>query len=225
MSILHAQITSVPIGHLEIEGLLFDEVVNNSLFGVAVPQIGNKFLPDEPQKYTAQSLKRLLSKDSENHITFIECRTPFTRGKTLAVSLTDFERLTAKLDRAGNIYAQEFRDALVGLSLTQLFHDAFDLKFEKQERQDYLRERQVHRESFHPLLTKWLKSDAGGDSGLVNWGREVNRFKQASGLPLTPVDSWDSLNLSALNRAEASYDSLRRAGLTHSRAVEILSER
>lgn len=219
---LHAEVTNIQIGHLTIEGLLFDD----GSFGVAVPQIAQKFLPVDSRNQASQTLKRLLGKDFKTHkIKFFNCQTVFNRAKTLAVSLSDFEVLVTKLDRKGNIPAQEFRDSLVGLSLHQLFCDSFGLKFEAEDRQQWLRERQIHRESFHPYLTKWLKADAGGNSELVNWGKEVNDFKRACQLPLTPIESWDTGLMSQLNRAEASYDSLRRAGIVHEKAVNVLSER
>jgi hypothetical protein len=116
---------------------------------------GLKFLPNEPQKHVAQGLKRLTGKRSKEHeIKFFECRTPFTKGKTLAVTLEDFQKVITLLDRSGHKLAQDFRDALFGLSLQQLFCDAFGLKFEQEDRQQWLVQRQAHLKSFHPQLSE-----------------------------------------------------------------------
>jgi hypothetical protein len=139
-----------------------------------------------------------------------------------AIALKEFEKLVAKLDRKGNEQAQEFSRSLIVLSLHQLFCDAFDMKFEKEDRQEYLIQRMPRRQHFHPYLTSWLKRDANGDSNAVDWGWEVNRFKRACNLPLTSVDTWDYDLLSILNRAESGYNMLRIAGLAHNAAIAII---
>ena len=50
------------------------------------------------------------------------------------------------------------------------------------------------------------------------------RFKQAVKLPLKPVEQYDYAQLSALNRAEASYDSMRKVGASHEKAIEVLKK-
>lgn len=79
---------------------------------------------------------------------------------------------------------------MVGLSLHQVFSDAFGIKFEAEDRQRWLKQRQLHRQQYHPLLTSWLKVDAGGNSKAVNWGKEINFFKLSAGLPYKPVDTY-----------------------------------
>jgi hypothetical protein len=214
---LAAQITEVKIGHLSLEGLLFDD----GRFGVAVPQIGVKFLNQDIQNTTARDLKRLLGKDSKtSRIEFIECRTAFNKNKTLALNLEDFQKIITLLDRAGHKPAQDFRDALFGLSLHQLFCDAFGVKFEAEDRQQWMISRQTHRENFHPLLTQWLKADAGGDSSKVCWGKAVNYFKAAAGLPITPVEQYNYAQLAKMNIAEAMYNQARSLGFTHEKALD-----
>lgn len=213
-SILHAEITNVQIGVLTIEGLLAD----NGAFYVAVPQIADRFQLDSNQ--ASRAIKPLLGAGFQ----FDKIKTPLNPKAVNAVKLSDFERLVAKLDRSGNIFAQQFRDDLVGLSLHQLFCDSFGIKFEAEDRQRWLQERQTHKEQFHPLLTVWLKQDADGDSSRVDWGLEINRFKQAVKLPLKPVEQYDYAQLSALNRAEASYDSMRKVGASHEKAIEVLKK-
>ncbi len=167
---------------------------------------------------TLKDFKALLGKDFQ----FSKLKTKLNPKPINALTLTEFEQLVTKLDRNGNKAAQDFRDSLIGLSLHQLFCDAFGIKFEKEERQQYLAQRMQHRQHFHPYLTRWLKHDAGGDNKVVNWGWEVNHFKKACKLPLTGVDTWDYNLLQILNRAESGYNMLRIAGLKHDDAVAVI---
>ena len=212
MNILTAVVTQVPIGNTSVEGLMTED----GTFYVGVPQIATQF--SFIIANASRDVKALLGKDSS----FIKLRTPLNSKAVNAIPLAEFEQLVAKLDRKGNKAAQDFRDSLVGLSLHQLFCDAFGIKLEKEDRQQYLAQRMQHRQHFHPYLTKWLKQDANGDSNAVDWGREVNRFKTACKLPLTGVDTWDYNLLQILNRAESGYNMLRIAGLKHDEAVAVI---
>lgn len=212
MTILNAVVTEVPIGTVSIEGLLAED----NLFYVGVPQAAVMF--ESSTNTAARDFKRLMGKDFKTS----KLKTEFNKNVTLGIPLKEFERLVLELAIKGNKLAQEFSRMLIGLSLEQLFSDAFGLKFEKEERQRYLRQRQFHQRHFHPHLTKWLKYDAGGDSKSVCWGKEVNNFKEACNLPLTCVDTWDTEKLEILNRAEGSYNSLRLAGISHGKAMSII---
>lgn len=129
---IKAQLAPVKIGHLSIEGLLAED----GIFLVALPQISERF--DVPQKNLSRDVKALLG----NGLTFLKVSIQGTRITVNAIALSDFERLVAKLDRAGNRAAQDFRDDLVGVSLHQLFSDAFGIKFEHEDRQQWLKDRQ-----------------------------------------------------------------------------------
>lgn len=212
MTILSAAVTEVPIGSVSIEGLLAED----NLFYVGVPQAAVMF--ESSTNTAARDFKRLMGKDFKTS----KLKTEFNKNVTLGIPLKEFERLILELAIKGNKVAQEFSRMLIGLSLEQLFSDAFGLKFEKEERQQYLRHRQFHQKHFHPHLTKWLKHDANGDSKSVYWGKEVNDFKAACNLPLTCIDTWDTELLEILNRAEGSYNSLRLAGLSHEKTMSVI---
>jgi hypothetical protein len=139
-------------------------------------------------------------------------RTTLHASAVNVILLPDFEKLLAKLDRGGNKAAQDMRDDLVGLALNQLFSDAFGQKFEKEERQAYLIDRQSHREDFHPKFTAWLKQD--GCEG-KQYAIEVNNFKRILGLPIAPVDEYNSKQLRILDVAYIKYDVLRTTGMKH----------
>lgn len=135
-----AIVAKIPIGDQEIDGLMLPD----GSYGVAIPQIAELFLVSEKVEksktlnYASQKLKRLLGNDFCPH----RVSTELGNQKINVVTLKDFEVILAKLDRSGNKAAQDFRDSLVGLSLQQLWSDAFEVKFEKEDRQAWLRQRQ-----------------------------------------------------------------------------------
>jgi hypothetical protein len=101
----------------------------------------------------SRDIKRLMGKDFETS----KWLTKFNNKAINVLSLVNFEKLLAKLDRTGNAKAQEIRDSLIGLSLQQLFCDAFDIKFAKEDRQKWLICRQRTKITFRPF-TDQLKA-------------------------------------------------------------------
>jgi hypothetical protein len=132
-----ASIAQVSIGKLSIEGLMAED----GTFGIAVPQLISHNLIS--QDNSNREAKTYMGASSN----LVKWRTEISKRPVNVILLTDFEKLLAKLDRAGNKAAQGMRDDLVGLALTQLFSDAFGLKFEKEERQAYLIDRQAQKKS------------------------------------------------------------------------------
>jgi hypothetical protein len=168
MSILSAEVTEIAIGHIKISGLMDSE----GNYYVGVPQLADMI---EASRNTAsRDFKRLMGKDFKTS----KLKTQFNRGTTIGIELPEFEKLLAKLDRAGNVKAQSLRDELAGLSLHQLFSDAFGVKFDAEDRQQWLKVRQESKSarrtwtdsirdyiSRHPELSendrKWMYSNAG----------------------------------------------------------------
>jgi hypothetical protein len=62
------------------------------------------------------------------------------------------------LDKKGNHAASKFVDVMLGLSLHQLFCDAFGLKFEKEDRQRWISSRLTTKVDFREL-TDHLKAN------------------------------------------------------------------
>jgi len=108
---------------------------------------------------------------------------------------------------------------MIGLSLQQLFCDAFGVKFDKEERQQWIKFREVHRKNYHPKLTTWFKSD--GCEG-IEYGKRMNQFKAHLGLPLINVGEYTEEQLDKLNEAEIEYHAFRRTGMTHSEAMKYI---
>ena len=132
---LTATVATVKLGHLEFEGLMFED----GSYGISITQINELISFSTHNNYISQTLKRLMGAGFSTH----KVKTDLYRQLINAVDLVGFEKLLRKLDRNGNKAAQEITDELIGLSLTQLFSDAFGKKFEKDERQNYLISRQL----------------------------------------------------------------------------------
>jgi len=204
-----AEIAQVPFGNLSLEGLMAED----GTFGIAVPQLISHNLV---RQNNAQRDVQTYMGETFN---FVKWKTVISIRAVNVILLTDFEKLLAKLDRAGNKAAQDMRDDLVGMSMHQLFSDAFGIKFEKEDHQSYLIDRQSHREDFHPKFTDWLKSD--GCEGAW-YGAEVNNLKRILSLPIISVDLYDAKQLRKLDVAYIKYDVLRTTGMTHQAALKVI---
>jgi hypothetical protein len=145
-SIITATVALVPVGHLTIEGLMDEE----GKYYVAVTQFNQLISFSASNNTISRDLKRLLGESFSPS----KAKTNLYKQLINVFSIEQFELALTKLDRLGNQKAQEFRDQLVGLSLHQLFSDAFSVKFEKEERQGWIKKRQENIDSF------WLIGEA-----------------------------------------------------------------
>jgi hypothetical protein len=195
-----ALVAKVPFGTFEIDGLLFED----GSYGVAIPQISDLFMTN--RNTASRDLKRLLGEGFKTSKT----KTEFNKNTTLSISLLEFERVLAKLDRAGNVKAQAFRDGLVGLSLQQLFCDAFGVKFETEQRQEWLEERFKTKKDFRPL-TAQLK--ANGFTENCEYGLFVHKMQQLIGLENGTRDLADLRKLKELDNIQTSLIAYMECGL------------
>jgi hypothetical protein len=184
---MKAYVTKVQIGNLEIDGLM-DEEGN---YFVAIPQMValNLVPPNRSQK----QLESLLGLVFSSHV---KLKTELNSKVVSAISIRDFERVLAKLDRAGNKFAQDLRDSLVGLTLHQLYSDAFGVKFEAEDRKNWLIERvegkEVRRtltDSIHDYLVSQGKGDAFGYYARITnqiyqgiFGLDANQIREQLGV-------------------------------------------
>jgi hypothetical protein len=127
MDVITAKVAQVPFGNLTIEGLLLED----GKFAVALQQAATLFqiIPTSAPKW----LRTNLGKDSSLYQVKTN-RPGRIRKPETAISLLDFERLLRALDKANNPIAVNMSDALIGLSLTQLFSDAFEIEVTKEQR-------------------------------------------------------------------------------------------
>lgn len=180
------------------------------------------------EKIASKSLKAFLGKDlvlGKFTGTIINKKTDGT-PKVALISLEDFlaiatwESSVNQNIEVAKILAAGFADSIRSIAYEQL-----GIELTLEERQQYLVEKLTHKKQFHELFTKWLKQDAGGDCSTVLWGVEVNKLKKAANVPLTYLDEYKQADwelLQRLNRAEACYDVLRTANMTHEAALGII---
>ena len=168
MDILHAKVAAIPIGSLEIEGLLFAD----GTFGVAIPQLERLNLV--PPNRSLKQLESLLSIDLQSHR---KVKTQLNPKAVNAINILDFERVLRKLDRQGNKAAEVLCDSLIGVMLHQLFCDGFDIVFEANDRQELLKERMESKALF------WTLTEAIRDTRQAA-EKEINRYHYS-----TPMDA------------------------------------
>jgi hypothetical protein len=128
---LTATVEKVKFGCFEIEGLMDEE----GGYYVAIPQLVDiKLIP--PNR-SAKQLQDLTDKAFQTH-ELVKLKTKLHPKAVNALSIVKFEALLFNLSLRGNAKAIELSRALIGLSLQQLFSDAFKQKFEQEERQQFL---------------------------------------------------------------------------------------
>ena len=120
-----AVVAIVPVGHLEIEGLMAED----GEYGIAIPQVAKRF--SFPIKHASRDLKAMLDKDSSLPTKW---KTDLNSKAVNVITLKQFEKVVFELALKGNQGAVDFCRALIGDSLEQLFADAFGKKREKEER-------------------------------------------------------------------------------------------
>ncbi len=218
---MKANVTRIQIGNVEFDGLM-DQ---NGKFYVAIPQMVDLGLV--PPNRSQKQLESLLGMVFSSHV---KLKTERNSKPLNSVSLLEFETIVAKLDRSGNKAAQDFRDLMVGLSLHQLFSDAFNIKFEKAERQEFIEKRlagKVSRRTFtdairdylarHPetpgQMARFMYSNA---SDLVNYRVLDRRAKQIK-------DDWN-LTESQLIRDKMNSVELSRVQMIEDEATILVDE-
>jgi hypothetical protein len=147
---IKAEIAIVQIGYLEIEGLYAPET---DQFGVAVPQICSLF--QFLKKNANRDIKALLGEDFQ----FLKWCSKLNSKAVNVILLPDFEKLLFELALKQNTIAIGMSRDLIGLSLHQLFADAFNIKFEQEERQAWLKARQqgkIARRTLTDSIKDWL---------------------------------------------------------------------
>lgn len=127
-----AKVSQVPFGNTSIEGLMLPD----GSFAVGISQLVDLNLI--PPNRSLKQLEALLDKRFQSHQ---KVKSELHPKAVNTISLIEFEEVIVRLALKGNEAAIQLTLALVGLSLTQLFSDAFGVRFEGEDRQNYLIER------------------------------------------------------------------------------------
>lgn len=207
-----AHVTQVHIGSFSIPGLLLED----GNFAVAVPQLVD--LGFVPPNRSLKQLQTLLGFSFPSHKSTSELNSKAVN----VILLPDFERLLVEVAFKGNEKAKTLVRQLAGLSLQQLFSDAFGIKFEAEERQHWLTERQTTRKQHQPCVTyHWAKVD-----GISHGGEYAARtvfLKMAAGIPSNvKVDNMTTEQLRKWASAQQQYGNARELGLCHKKAVDFV---
>jgi hypothetical protein len=209
---MKATVTPVQIGTLTIEGLMTEV----SEFYVAVPQAADLFQFDKNQ--ASREVKSLLGKGFQ----FDKVTTPLNPKAVNALKLEQFGQLVFELALKGNTKAIEFQRMLAGLSLQQLFSDAFGIKFEAAERQQWLAARMKTKQDFHPVLTASMERN-----GLIkrpsDWGKYIKWFQDTLGIKSGTRDQLDLDKQVDLAAAQVSVANLLDAGIAWKRALALVA--
>jgi hypothetical protein len=199
---IKADVTQVQIGFLSIEGLMSE----NGDFGVAVPQLAS--IDFVPPNRSVKQLKALLGEAFPSH-EIQKWKTALNSKEVNVIPLEQFQSLVRVLDKRGNPAASKFVDAMLGLSLHQLFADAFGIKFEQEERQQWLITRMATKHDFRPL-TDMLKRY--GFTEKREYARFMGAFQTKLGIESGTRDSISIDKLVALQGAQVKLTTLMECG-------------
>jgi hypothetical protein len=198
---IKAEVALISFCGLTFEGLMSE----NGEFGIGVPQICTTFNIDQNQ--ATRYIKSLLGKECN----IDKWHTQFRRNYVNVLLITEFEKLLAKLDRAGNKVSQNFRDDLAGLSLVQIFSDAFHVKFEVEERQAWRFNRDRSKTTFKKYLTDSLK--AYGYTENWQYGKFIHEMQAGLGIEDGTRDDLDNETLVKLTTTQESIGLAIEIGL------------
>jgi hypothetical protein len=138
---LKARVAKVKLGQIELEGIM----KTDGSFFIAAPQASELF--QFVKTNVSRDIKAILGEDFQ----FVKITTELHPKYVNCLTLVAFRKLMFELVLKGNIVAIELSRALVDLTLEQLFCDSFGVKFEAEDRQNWLVERLKGLEQRHEL--------------------------------------------------------------------------
>ncbi len=201
---LTAFLAKVQVGILEIEGLM-DEEGN---YYVAIPQLTDLNLV--PPNRSAKQLEALTDKAFSSH-DIVKLKTPLNSKGVNAIPVKLVEKLLLRLAIKGNKAAIALMEALIGLSLHQLFSDAFGIKFEREERQRWLACRFKTRHDFRPLTDELKRY---GFTNPMEYAKYIHLMQSKIGLPDGTRDFAEYTVLNKLERAQNRLTAYMECGMS-----------
>ncbi|NEQ59604.1 MAG: hypothetical protein F6K53_20250 [Moorea sp. SIO4A1] len=217
-------VTQVQFGTKSFQGVLISD--DPLTFGIAVPQLfaifpvvmeGNYKDFRTAKNQASKTLKRILGKEFRA----TKYSTELSNQQVNVILLGDFRRLLLRLTATGDLDALAFSEELLDLSLHQLFCDAFKIKFEAEDRQEFLTQRQqgiLARNSYTDVIKAYLDAhpEVQGKkrhfmystvSDLVNrdvLGKTAKALREERGLATDDQvrDSYDAKTLGEIRQRE-----------------------
>jgi hypothetical protein len=205
-------VTKVNLITTEIEGIMLP----NGQFGVSLQQLREIAFPSTSTSNAKKHLQAVCGKDFQ----LILQKTELSNNPQWIIKLEQLSYVLTELAFRGHKEARELVRELSNLSLHQLFCDSFNIKFEKEEREEWVKFRQQAKQQYRPYLTHWLGKD--GTKHSYSYGFKVNQFKRAANLPIHNVNEYNTDELRMLTEAEIRYDLLRELGKTHDQALDYI---
>lgn len=209
---IKAQIAQVPVGNFTIQGLMSEK----KEFGVAVPQLVELNLV--PPNRSLKQLEALTGADLQSH-GVQKWQTVINPKAVNVISLEQFQLIVRALDKKGNPIASAFVDAMLGLSLHQLFSDAFGQKFEAEDRQRWLQARFNVRHDFRPLTDQLQRY---GFKEPWEYAKYVSTMQAKIGLPNGTRDMADFDTLNKLERIQTKLTAYMECGVEPYQAINKL---
>lgn len=166
--------TTVQMGPISVVAVLTDD---GNLY-VTVQSLATLF--QLTPNHATKTVKALLGEASSLPQISLEGEGP-NKSKNNCIALSDFERVLFELVLRGNPQAIELSRALIGLSLTQLFSDAFGLKFDGDDRRKYLELRMKSkgtRRSFTDEAQLYYRAKHGKDPSGPYYAALTNKVYQ-----------------------------------------------
>jgi hypothetical protein len=154
MNIVSATIATVKLGKdIQTEGLKSE----TDKYGMAVPQFCE--LISFPNKNASREFKALLAKDktAPQNFNFLQWKTPLNSQPVNVLELPQVEKLLFRLSIKGHQPAIDLSEALIGLSLQQLFDDAFEVKTTPATRQSFLDEHWSPSRDYSMSMHPWFQ--------------------------------------------------------------------
>lgn len=197
-----AVVATVKLGNFSFEGLMLPD----GSYAIAIPQLVKLNLV--PRNRSVKQLESTLGVHFPSHQ---KIKTELNSKPVNVIFLEDFTSLIKKLARSGNENAFDFLEIMAGLSLRQLFADAFGEKFEEEERQDWLIKRQATKVTFRDMtdsLKEWGFADG------KDYGKFVAILQSKLGIPKGTRDVQDLETLNKLELAQAKLATYIECGKT-----------
>jgi hypothetical protein len=164
---LSAQIAKVRISsEYEIEGLMGED----GEFYVGASQVATLF--SLSMAHASRDIKALLGGDFQ----LTKMRTNLNSKAVNVLTLSQFEMTMTRLSFRQNPVAMSIREDLVGLGLRQLFCDAFGVKFEAEEREEWLKVRAMTKQLYRELADRIQIWQSGRECSAPEWTYYANAF-------------------------------------------------